>query len=468
MYWAGATWMAIVPGEGSRYLPTPHRGPLRSAPTAKLRLPAMSGSTSTSSRSVSYFVAAPHWTGIHKSYQDDASAALAGGPESQEAFKARAFLVASQPEMLRAAFRLCRRDGGPGSGLDGFRFEEFSNRSAFELCRELSTAIRSHTYRRGDFRPCPIPKGRDETRWINIPNLADRVVSKSVLMTLFPLCDPVLSPTCFSRRGRDAAVAFIYQETQRTQRHVWLLNDLSKAFDNVPPAPVLELLREDYPSDFVDLIAELIQTKERRGIPQGLSISSILLDLYLTRYLDRKWMKRSKQTALVRYVDDIQLQFDTVDEAKEADDFLRPVLKRAGFQMKYQADESIRDLKNLGRGESVSWLGYGFSLSFRRQLACTIREVAWERLSNALGDAHHKPNPPRSCRAVVLGWLTDLGPCYRFSEPNEVIEQINRTCAESGFDDLPRKRDLHAWWRRASDRFWKRTGLWPGGNAQVQ
>jgi RNA-directed DNA polymerase len=105
------------------------------------------------------------------------------------------------PDTLDAAWvKVWVNEGA--AGVDGQSIKRFEARAELYLT-ELSTALRSGSYRPQPIRRVDIPKGDGRTRPLGIPTVRDRIVQTAVKFVLEPIFEATFRPTSYGfRPGR--------------------------------------------------------------------------------------------------------------------------------------------------------------------------------------------------------------------------------------------------------------------------
>lgn len=148
--------------------------------------------------------------------------------------------------------------------------------------------------------------------------------------------------------------------------------DLANAFENVPQAPLLQVLRKYIPvkpseeikrrqhnekihENLHSLLRKLIETPKRIGIRQGAATSSLFLNVYADHHLDRPW-RRHCAAPLLRFADDILVPCTSSEEAEEAQATLMKLLAPTGLRCK-EPKAGNKNIVDINRQEA-EWLGY--------------------------------------------------------------------------------------------------------------
>lgn len=215
------------------------------------------------------------------------------------------------PDDLESAWRRVKSKGG-AAGVDGIdlpTFEADLTANIDSLLADLSQGV----YLPQAYRAVDIPKQSGGYRRIVIATVRDRVLQAAVTTLLQPLIEPILHPCSYAYRhgvGVHDALGKVVEYRQRGLRHA-ARADVEQFFDRVDHAVLLDQLHfADVDKELIDLItrwlkapvSDRLQTAPNTiGLPQGLPISPILANLYLTPF-DRRVVEAGWK--LVRYADD--------------------------------------------------------------------------------------------------------------------------------------------------------------------
>jgi hypothetical protein len=143
---------------------------------------------------------------------------------------------------LIAAYYEMKSRSGPAPGPDGVTYADLSRGEAADLCRGLSAAVRSGSYRPGPVREVIIPKPGGGRRTLRVGNLADRLVASALNRALGPLWESVFVPFSMGfRPGRGVwrLLAELEAAAARGRRPVLAIDDIRDAFPSVVIADVL-------------------------------------------------------------------------------------------------------------------------------------------------------------------------------------------------------------------------------------
>jgi hypothetical protein len=365
---------------------------------------------------------------------------------------------AADPRNISCAIDYLASGGGGAPGPDGLTLDELDGAERWGLARALGGLVRSGRYRPGPHREVRIPKGSGRgTRTLRIRNVADRVVERAIVQVVQPFLDPLFAPNSFGYRpglGRQHALAHAEAIAEPDGLWTWVLDDVKDAFDNVPRGRLLDVVCNRLGAeDIVELVRVVVDSEATKGIPQGSSLSPLLLNLYLDHVLDRPWAKQEPATPLIRVADDLLVLARDGDAAQSTHEELKARLRAAGMGLKATPGSAVRDLLH---GEAGDWLGFRLRKG-PGGLEALPTDRCWERLEEALMLAHTKPAAPVRAHESIVGWAEQLGPCRPHLDPDDLYARIGAVARQYAFDEVPSRRTvedalLSGHWRWAALR----------------
>jgi Reverse transcriptase (RNA-dependent DNA polymerase) len=374
---------------------------------------------------------------LRRHERESADAARKTGRERAE-FARCLFRRAADSRNLRCAIDYLDREGGGAPGPDGLTIDVLDGQERWELARVLGATIRTGRYRPGPHREVQIPKGPGRgMRTLRIRNVQDRVVERAIVRVLQPFLDPTFAPASFGyrpRMGREYALAHAEVIAERAGQRAWVLDDVKDAFDNIPVRRLMDVVRKRIGADdIVELIRIVIDGGATKGIPQGCSLSPLLLNVYLDHALDRPWAKRQPANPLIRVADDLLVLARDATEAQIAHEQLRAQLRAAGMSLKAAPGAAVRDLRNGGTGD---WLGYRLRMG-PGGLEVLPTDRCWAQLEEALMLAHTKPAAPVRALEIIEGWAEQLGPCRPHLDLAGFHTRIASVATRCAFLEIP-------------------------------
>ncbi len=251
---------------------------------------------------------------------------------------------------LYEAFARTRKDGA--TGVDKQTAEEYRQELGANL-RSLLERAKSGKYHAPPVRRAHIPKdpAKQETRPIGIPTFEDKVLQRSVHMTVEPLYEQDFLDCSYGfRPGRSAhdALAALWKHATEIGGG-WIIDlDIRKFFDTMDHAHIREILKKRVSDGVITrLIGKWLKagvwekgsvSYPEHGTPQGGVISPLLSNIYLHEALD-KWFEHEVKPRLrgkaflVRYADDAVLGFASEEDARRVMEVLPKRFSRYGLTL---------------------------------------------------------------------------------------------------------------------------------------
>jgi len=204
-----------------------------------------------------------------------------------------------------------------------------------------------------------------------------------MLNVLNPLLDPKFYPLSIGFRPSRSAlhgVAAAERLTRLGMTH-WVRCDIRDAFGQIPRIPLFEVLKSRlHFSPIIDPIEEILDKRRKRGVPQGVAISPLVMNVYLDKSLDKWWIKKCPDSCLVRYADDILIACPSRQSAIDAFNKLEQRARTIGMPIKEKVTDAVFDLSG---GDAVDWLGFQMRLT-EEGLNCSLGIKNWDRLDSKL------------------------------------------------------------------------------------
>ena len=301
-----------------------------------------------------------------------------------------------------------------------------------------------------------ISKGRGRgTRPIQLTNLCDRAVHRAIAQVIGPILDAGFDPNSFGGRpDRDRRHALVAAEQLGASGSlVWICEDLKDAFECVPQARLLQLLRKSLPvrpeqerkrrafnrpihEDLHSLLAKMLKTDSGTGVRQGAPSSSLMLNLYAHHLLDLPWRRLHPDRPLLRYVDDLLIPCQSVEEAQALRQDLVRMLHPTGMRLK-QPQPGQSTIHDLCAGESAVWLG--FRIGWRAGRLHTQPKLgAWQDQANKLAECAGLPRKDRRLGERLLSWIRQMGPAYPHTNRGRGYFTLFRAASKLGVRGLPK------------------------------
>lgn len=351
-------------------------------------------------------------------------------------------------DALYQAYKSIVSEGGPAAGIDNVRPADLSPSEAGDLAGALSRRIIAGTYLPSPTLPVPIPKpGTTERRILSIPATGDRMVGRALHDAFTEVWDKIFLRCSYGfRRGCNTWQLLADLETAITRLDRWVLaiDDIRRAYDNVPISAVIDaharhlaaITQDNFGDDhrqrtlhFIDAVLRGYDQDTQVGIAQGGPYSPTALNVLLHDTLDVPMMAHVDNKPLwYRYADNLVVLAGSVTEGRHALATVSTLLQPLGLTLKGDGDGVI----DLSAGDSAQLLGYRVYRD-DDEVRFRIGDTAWDNLRQSLSDAHAEVDPPETALKAVLGWVEYLGPAYEYGD----VSQVSDTAAEYGFREIP-------------------------------
>lgn len=301
---------------------------------------------------------------------------------------------------------------GGAAGVDKESVEMFE-RQAEKYLRELEEELREGRYEPKAVRRVWIPKpGSTDKRPLGIPAVKDRIVQTALKHVVEPIFEKEFMEQSYGfRPGRGCKDALRRVESLMKEGYIWVVDaDIKSYFDNIDH----EILMMEVKAKIADgkiltllsgylkqpIMDELKTETPEKGSPQGAVISPLLANLYL-HSLDQQMKEAGYE--MVRYADDTAVLCKTREEAEEALELMRKVMKERKLTLHPEKTRIV----DAGNDESgFNFLGYQFKKGRRyprekslRKLKESVREKTRRTNGNSLPDIIKKLN------GTLRGWF---------------------------------------------------------------
>jgi len=301
----------------------------------------------------------------------------------------------------------------------------------WEWLRDIKKRVLDGSYRCGKYTKYKIPKpGKTGFRTIEVPLDETRIVARNLSNLLTPLLDPDFYDLSMGFRPKRSPAHCVVAAKSLIKQgmHHMVACDIRDAFGTVPKKRLLQVLRSRlHQSPVMNLIEELLDRTRETGIPQGLSISPICLNVYLDHLLDHWWGSNFPGTVLVRYADDLAVFCDTHESAVDCYAALRERIEKIGMKIKESEDEAVHDLSS---GDHVNWIGFNMRLT-NGKMRVQVSESSWCKLEDGLSEWKYKSDKGESVTdfdlaSIGFQWLTQKALGFREAQVSAVAEQIRQ------------------------------------------
>ena len=310
------------------------------------------------------------------------------------------------------------------AGIDGVKGWKFIDEGLDTQIQHISDSLNQGDYRFSSFREKLIPKGVGQPpRIISIPTIRDAIVLKVLMETLLH---------AFRIEGATPASFSVINKVIRTLKSqkygAYVRIDIKNFYPSVNHSILYNVLRKRIRSGkILWLVMQAIKTptlpigKKRgdtplpeKGVPQGLSISNILANIYMLEF-DRLWLSR-EDCSYVRYVDDILI----FCPAGQEEAILEEIQENARH-LELEIHPRNSGKTEIGRiapsMSEISYLGYTFRISKIEKLNIGVRKAATKKMRKSIIDilTISRRTPASKRNLKHLEWCLNLritGCCF--------------------------------------------------------
>jgi hypothetical protein len=264
-----------------------------------------------------------------------------------------------------------------------------------------------------------------------VPSTETRIVARSVSNVLVPLIDPDLYPLSLGFRPNRSPMHGIAAAEQLLQQGFthWVVCDIRDAFGQLPKQRCLQILESRLKkSPIMWLVEEILDRQRKKGVPQGIAISPLMLNVYLDHYLDQWWLKNQPDTVLVRYADDLAIACPSHESAVASYSALKDRICTIGLQIKEELDDAVFDLS---AGERIDWLGFRVRYS-GEAMRLSLNDQSWQNLEMELAETKYRQNKmeetvdSRDVARIAFGWLAQKAAAFEEAQIPAVADQIRK------------------------------------------
>jgi len=226
-------------------------------------------------------------------------------------------------------------------GLDGLSCEKFEQKIELHL-KEIARKIENKTYTFAPLLELERSKSNGGIRRLFIPRLRDQIVLKVLHNAIIDTAKEK-NISLFQKTPYEVVTHF--DEEAKIYHNPWILRtDITSFYDSIPRKELLDLLDSLNPNPIVSYLLHewSSQLKTRKGyawgkesettfagLPQGLSISTSLSELWATQ-IDKEY---KNNTNYFRYVDDITIICTSQEDATLELEKLQLIIQNLGLKL---------------------------------------------------------------------------------------------------------------------------------------
>ena len=228
---------------------------------------------------------------------------------------------------------------------------------------QIQSKLKNGQYKPAPLRGAVIPKANGSFRFLAIPNFLDRIVQRAVLQIITPLLEPTFESSSHGYRiARSRYTAARQLNQLRSEGYKYVIDaDITKFFDTVKHDILLKKLKDIIQDKKVlslienwitaDVLFNKNRLKRKFGLPQGMSLSPILANVYLDKF-DETIEKHGIK--LVRYADDFIMLCRDKNQLVNAKKIAEKALDKIGLKI------SAKKTKLTSFDEGFDYLGFLF------------------------------------------------------------------------------------------------------------
>jgi CRISP-associated protein Cas1 len=318
----------------------------------------------------------------------------------------------NEDALTAAALHVARRRGGSPPGGGGFVGQHLSPAACRAMAAQLASEVRDGTYEPSS--PRVLWRHAGKFRRLQVATIPDCVVQTVLLRAMEPYLAQFFAPGNYAVRGagallavNDVAVALEAAQSLKAaarQAHV-VKADVADFFDTIPHAGLVSLVRQHFGGRRLNRLIRTTlrqgQSREGRGLAQGLPLSPLLANCYLTP-VDRYFLRRAT-VFYARYVDDILIVVPGDAERALANlHELEQRVYRLGLRLN-QAKTCV-----VPATEGVDFLGFKLRLG-AHGVEVTPNERSVARLKQRLEVVPEDGNTSVNLHAAKAAWASYFG-----------------------------------------------------------
>ena len=194
----------------------------------------------------------------------------------------------------------------------------------------LRHGIANQTYSIGEYRQFKIYDPKE--RIISVAPFKDRVIHHAIINILEPIFEKQFifhTYACRKGKGTHAAARYVFKKAR--SNNFFLKLDIKKYFDSIDHTELKrQLIRIIKDKRCLILLFKIIDSyyfQENKGLPIGNLTSQFFANLYLSS-LDHFILEQLKSACYARYMDDMIILADSVQELKEISHSIQMYIKQ--------------------------------------------------------------------------------------------------------------------------------------------
>ena len=354
----------------------------------------------------------------------------------------------SRADILAKAWQEVKANGGT-AGVDGRSIKEIERSGVEPFLAELSSDLRSGTYRAQPVRRVFIPKSDGRERPLGIPTVRDRVAQAAAKVVLEPIFEADFRESSYGfRPKRNAHQAGEALRVAVNGGANWVVDaDIEAYFDRIDHTRLkhlvekrindrrmLGLLKQWLGAGVLD---DGVWSPTDQGVPQGGVISPLLANVVLHE-LDAYWEDHCRHLGqLIRYADDFVVLCWTAEAAQDAHQRVREFLAGLGLTLHSEKTRvvDVRDGRNgfdfLGfhrrKVASRKYRGKRYLQSWPSRRAM---QAVRDRINAIMAQRHRLGEPQQAIVAELNALLRGWGAYFRVGNSSRQFGQVDQYVRE--------------------------------------
>lgn len=296
----------------------------------------------------------------------------------------------------------------PSVGIDGITITTFEKKLDFEM-DTINRKILNQTYNFSFYKEKLISKGREKLpRVISIPTIRDKIVLKSIFNTLSEIFSAELSNEIIH-----TTIDNIIQDIKSKKYDSYIKLDMKDFYPSINHDILLKKVKsKTRKKEFISILEKAIKQEtvqksspnkdkytNKTGVPQGLSISSILASIYLIK-LD-EMNQDTGSYKYYRYVDDILILCNKNDVSRIYSSIDKKAKKL--YLTIHPLGENSNKSASGDIGDRFYFLGYLYDKNL-----VSVRDASKNNLYNSIINIFSQYKHSRTKNKKLLYWKLNL------------------------------------------------------------